>query len=569
MNTQVNTFHEAVRIKADLAKISSFQISSSDTAQGVLTKSKRARVWRETSLSNKWPSCVIVGADTPKRLHLVNETSNEVIKKVDLPGKVLHVAIHENFFGNGQILAFYEDPGNPLKFHACILKYDAEKKSLRRYPDILFDTFCANPSYVDQKTGETVKGSRLDSQDIFAMSTLMMGDLSITPDEFFTSDCKNMTRALSHFSFRSWIGADECSVTAQHVVARNMSAARIVQFFKHSYNGYRNKFIQLSELNLVSRYRRGTCMLSASDSARLNSKFIHTSRRTLLEIDSNQHWVCMLLRSCDSQNTMGKEAYGFFPYRNPSIRYSEYALEKAMMLFKLPDDTLSLSCSRNKVYAAVNNEVRVYDDFQRIYTEAVSTNKGVINEEDREATVKSLLPTDPADVSYYSRSWEDVLKHNYTGSLDNVNELNLGDPATVYTFADENVASVSVQGSDPFEMMCVHTLRFGELSQNRQHKSDALYVYLGGRLIFKKSFSNGITDFRSSVVSITEENNRDNCFPGTSVREVCVTVCLDEKVFMSFDIFPERSTVTVRDIQREQVQTRTVSAPQLSRFIDF
>ena len=570
MNTQVSTFPDRVKIKADLAAFSACPLSS-DSNQGVLTKAKRSKVWREIKLNEAWPSCVIVSANAPKRLNLVNEISNEIVKKVDLPGNVVHVAMHDGFYSNGQILAIYEDQDNPLKIHVCILKYDGTKTSIRRYPNMCFDTpYASQVRYRHPDTAEEMESSRLDTQDIFALSTVMLGDMPMTPQEFFTSEVKKLVRANTKFSFRSWNGADESSITAEHVVARNMSSMRMIQFFKYSYQGYRNKFLQFSDLSLVSRYRRGTCLLSSSDSARLNHKFVHSSLRTLLEIDDNQNWVSLLMRGCSSENLMTKESFGFFPYRTPSIRYSEYNLEKSMMLFKLPDDTTSLSCSKNKVYVAVNNEVHVFDDFQRAYTEAVSANKGVISEDARKATVKSLLPTDPSNVSYFNKSWEDLLKKEYIGSLDNASELKLGDPSSVYTFNEETVVKVKAHGSDPFEMLCVHTMRFGEeASENRKHKSDTLYVYLAGRLVFKKAFSNSIASFKPYVVSVNEEGTRDNCFPGTSVKEVCIDVCLDGKIFISFDVFPERSTVSVRDIQREQVQTRTVSAPQLSRFIDF
>ena len=567
MNTQVNTFPDKVKIKADLAHFSVCKLSADDS-QGAMTHSNRSRTWTVTSLNKQVPSCVIVGVSTPNRLNLVNETSNEIVKKVDLPGSIVHVAIHDNFFNNGQILAIYEDQHNPLKLKACIVKYDADKKSARRYPDITLDTASAGQVYYTNSTGEKVKSSKLDTQDIFSLSTVMLGDFPMTPEEFFNNGCKDLTRCLTYFGFRNWSGADENSVTSEHVMARNLSSLRMVQFFKYKNSGYVNKFLQLSELKLPSRYRRGNCLISSSDAASLSNKFVHTSQKTLLEISSNQNWMAMLLRGCDSLHVK-KESYGFFPYRTPSIRYSEYNLEKSMMLFSLPDNTSSLSCSKNKLYIAVDNEVRVFDDFQRVYTEAVSTNRGVITEDKRKATVKSLLPTDQADITYFSRAWEDLLSRDYVGSLDDASELNLGDPSYVYTFNDENIIKVKAHGADPFEMLCVHTANFKETSENRKHKADTLYVYLAGRLVFKKSFSNAVSDFKPYVVSVIEEGIRDNCFSGTAVKEICIDVCLDEKTLMSFDVFPERSTVSVRDIQREQVQTRTVSAPQLSRFIDF
>lgn len=567
MNTQVNTFPDKVKIKADLAHFSVCKLSADDS-QGAMTHSNRSRTWTVTSLNKQVPSCVIVGVSTPNRLNLVNETSNEIVKKVDLPGSIVHVAIHDNFFNNGQILAIYEDQHNPLKLKACIVKYDVDKKSARRYPDITLDTASAGQVYYINSTGEKVKSSKLDTQDIFSLSTVMLGDFPMTPEEFFNNGCKDLTRCLTHFGFRNWSGADENSVTSEHVMARNLSSLRMVQFFKYKNSGYVNKFLQLSELKLPSRYRRGNCLISSSDAASLSNKFVHTSQKTLLEISSNQNWMAMLLRGCDSLHVK-KESYGFFPYRTPSIRYSEYNLEKSMMLFSLPDNTSSLSCSKNKLYIAVDNEVRVFDDFQRVYTEAVSTNRGVITEDKRKATVKSLLPTDQADITYFSRAWEDLLSRDYVGSLDDASELNLGDPSYVYTFNDENIIKVKAHGADPFEMLCVHTANFKETSENRKHKADTLYVYLAGRLVFKKSFSNAVSDFKPYVVSVIEEGIRDNCFSGTAVKEICIDVCLDEKTLMSFDVFPERSTVSVRDIQREQVQTRTVSAPQLSRFIDF
>lgn len=569
MNTQVNTFPDRVKIKADLARFSVCQLSP-DSSQGSLTTSKRSRAWAETSLNNAWPSCVIVGASNPKRLHLVHEVSNEVIKKVDLPGDVVHVAMHENFFTNGQIFVVYADPDNPLKLRACILKYDGTKKSVRRYPDITHDTQTVGKGcYTDTETGETTKSSTLDAQDVFLLSTAFIKDSAMTPKTLFNEETRNIHRTRSSFAFRTWSGSDEGSITAEHVVARNMSNMRAIQFFKYKKPGCTDKFLQLSDMHLVSRYRRGTDMLSSSDSARLGHKFIHTSRRTVLDIDVNQNWISILMPRCDEQNLVQKESYAFFPYRTPSIRYSEYSLEKAMMLFKLPENSLSLSCNRNKVFVATGSEVHVYDGFQSRYTESVSTNKGVIADDRMSATVKSLLPTKPEDVSYFNVSWEDLLKRVYVGSLDDANEVSLGDPATIYNFGGETVCKVKAHGSDPFDMMCVHTLKFGETSENRKHKSDTLYVYLAGRLIFKKSFSNGISSFKPYIVSVADEGNRENCFTGTSVKEVCVDICLDEKTFLSFDVFPERSTVEVRDIQREQVQTRTVSAPQLSRFIDF
>lgn len=569
MNTQVNTFPDRVRIKADLARFAVRQLSE-DSNQGVITTSRRAPIWADASIHEDLPTCVIVGQSTPKRLHLVNEVTDKVVKKVDLPGPVLHVAMHENFVSNGQILVVYEDDHNVFKLKSCILKYDLSKNSLRRYPDIVNDVSKAgHVYYLDPATKEQKKSSVLDAQDVFAMSNRIMGDASITPEEFFETEVKFFTRTHAEFSFRSWAGADEGSVTSQNVVSRHMSNMRVIQFFEHKNPNLIHKFLQLSDMNLPSRYRRGTCMLSSSDSARFNSKFIHTSLKSLLDVNINQNYVSLLLRGRDNENKITKEAYGFFPYRNPSIRYSEYNLEKAIMLFKLPDDTSSLSCNRDKVYVAVSNEVRVYDNFQRLYTDSVSANKGVISDDKRKVTVKSLLPTDESTVGYFSSSWESLLSNNYVGSFDDASQIDLGAPSSIYTFDNENVVDVKAHGSGPFDLMCVHTIKSGDTTENRKHKADTLYVYLAGRLVFKKSFSNGISSFKPYIVSVADTGERENCFSGTSVKEICIDISLDEKTFLSFDVFPERSSVTVRDMHIEQIQTRTVSAPQLSRFIDF
>jgi hypothetical protein len=567
MNLQVNRFPEKIKLKSNLAQSQALLARSVVDSDMVLTLTSRETVLSRASRRDKYPTCLLVFESAPKRLVLFSETDNEVVKKIDLPGNIMSAAFHEEFPSNGQIVVQYVEEDEPTHVSICVIKYDREKKSARRYAN--------NPISRDKvgcgvdKNQSTVN---LSSVEAVCMSELVSGsdELSVKDWTTFKKPHIILTRQITFFT--QYMLSTTAGKNSEGTTGRDSCYQQNIQFFDYVTALKSTQVLAFREIALPTRYRRGGCIISSSDVVGVNAKLVIGSARRVIDTTVNERSIAMLVADYNDS-----KKYGFFPFRKGTVRYSDSSISKSMMLFELDIETTHLASTDTKLFAASQRTVTVYDRFQHDYTTALTDNVGCVPEEQRKLSIPyfdKMLHIDPDFHNLSSlRSTYEYAQRVYCGNLDILNTVKLSSPSCLYQFPEnETITHLKTAGYGDIELLLVVTS--SESTSNRHNSGiapDKTYVFLNGVEVFRKTFNAPIEKAKLYPVhAASDVVDPDQCFRNNRLVAFCLELHLVGNVCLSFDVYPDNSSVVVRDLDREQIQTRNVSAvPQMSRFIDF
>lgn len=564
MNLQVNRFPEKIKLKSNLANTECTLAGSVVDSDIVMTMTSRATILYRASRKNGYPTCLLVFESSPKRLVLFSETSNEIVKKVDLPGNIMSAAFHEEFSSNGQIVIQYVEEAEPTHINVCVIKYDIEKKSARRYPN--------NPISRD-KVGYAVTRDTLSlsSVEAMCMSELVSGTDELSLQSWVALKKQQLALNRQITFFTQYMLNTTSGRNTDGTVSRDSCYQQAIQLFDYVTVFKSTQILAFREASLPTRYRRGTSIVTASDAVGVNTKIVIGQGRRVIGTNINERSIAMLVADYNDS-----KKYGFFPYRKASVRYSDSSIAKSMMLFELAEDTTHLAATDTKLFAASHRNVTVYARFQQDYTTALNENVGCVIDEQRNLNIPyfdKMLQTDPEFANLHDvRSTYNYARNAYRGNLDTLNTVRLSSASCIYQFPDdEAITDVKAAGYGDVELLLVVTS--SQNTSNRHNSGIApnkAYVYLNGVEVFKKSFNSSVEKTKLYTVKAADSIDPDQCFRNNRLTAFCLELHLAENVCLSFDVYPDNSSVVVRDLDREQIQTRNVSAvPQMSRFIDF
>ena len=564
MNLQVNRFPEKIKLKSNLAQTACTMARSVVDSDIVMTMTSRAAVLYRASLKKNYPTCLLVFESNQKRLVLFSEINNEIVKKVDLPGHIMSAAFHEDFSSNGQIVIQYVEDSEPTHINVCVIKYDVEKKSARRYAN--------NPISKDKigyaATRDTLS---LSSVEAMCMSELVSGTDELSLQNWVTLKKQQLVLNKQITFFTQFMLSTTSGKNIEGMVGRDSCYQQAIQLFDYVTMFKSTQILALREVSLPTRYRRGNCIVASSYSVNVSTKIVIGNVRRVIGTNINERSIAMLVADYNDS-----KKYGFFPYRKASVRYSDSSIAKSMMLFELAEDTAHLAATDTKLFAASQNTVTVYDRFQQDYTTALNENVGCVIDEQRNLNIPyfdKMLQTDPESANLRDvRSTYSYAQNAYRGNLDTLNTVRLSSPSCIYQFPDdESITDVKATGYGDVELLLIVTS--SQNTSNRHNSGIApnkTYVYLNGIEVFKKSFNSSVEKTKLYTVKAAESIDPDQCFRNNRLTAFCLELHLAENVCLSFDVYPDNSSVVVRDLDREQIQTRNVSAvPQMSRFIDF
>lgn len=406
-----------------------------------------------------------------------NDVLDTTVKRVDLPGKVLKLFVSDEFRqDDGQVVVIYQGK-DPSEIYTVILKYGGSDKIVRK-------------SFVKKHIW-----NKYDESHSSVISKIMQGTLFNMLEEEPTEEnraeiqIKNFKAVVGHTG--SWYSNsegyyDRISTNNKEIkfvaqVMRNYAQSKSAVFF-----GCYRLISRASRINRDFRARRSQQISKTSWNE--NYSFISTSGY-VDSITFKNGYVGIGV-------SLGLDYLIYFKWRNPDTSYFSSSSEENKSIAFHVSGGHAFCFSKSKMYVAGSwgNEVRIYDNFQAKYCEALSnasymplryfpfSKTVMVTEETFWRGVDGKLAKHEAE----------TVQQRYLGHLDDFERFELKNPDRVIAFGGP-ILSMKSFCEGPNELLGIVT------TDEQFNYVCTLMNVANGTILFNQKFCQTITDFNYHV----------------------------------------------------------------------